>query len=957
VGGSTRQGETSSAKALLVIFPIFLGVLTVGTLAMLIAAAGPSTLELAQRAGVMLTSWVAVVSLAILLARTWWFDRPLGVPTRFFWTFTAFIAVNLAAVFTAANKGYALSGFTYWASLFALFFVVASVFRTPGDTWTPLVVVGGTSAVIAVVALALYLGSRLFGLALPADRLFNSPEVMAHLVLLGFVIVAGATARRKGLWWTVPVLAAYGVVLSARTFLAVAGAAVIVWMIIVGLRRTRLTAVKASALAFLLAAVAAVAAVAAASGVAFWRTGTPYLMDRGLVARYHAMSGACSMIAERPILGRGAGGYLIAAPQHWTSAEQDAYRQTRYLSEWAPSESLQLAIEAGLGATALYVALVILAMYAGLQFAFTEGDRDLRRFGATCAVLAAALGTEGLLSANLHMPVPAVTFFLMLGGLSGVTTRVEEAAAPSVSAKKATPGGAWRVVVVVLTLVLPLLSTRAFLAEVRLRDGQAAVKAGRLQDATAAFVKATALTPHDWRVHHALGLAILLARQPAEAMPHFEKALAMNPNAVDSVVGLARAEFNLASQTADAIDELLSKATEHARLAAHLLPGSPEVYDLLARVSVLRAQRLQDAGADAEATSAAWHEAEDNLLKAVDAHAEQSQKLLQILAHVRTALGDLEGVEQAYVRALHAAPDERETWTLFRQFTRTTGRHAALLDMMNWRIHAVEADPAGTPGAIADAHLDKAQFLREISSDPILVAEAYRGAALADPNRQETWAAFYAFARAAKLDDLFNATLIDAHKALTAADVPVPKVLNAAAKAATGSAAALLDATRLILEDVDGLAPSHMVGRRTIWSWVLDLCLTEASGPLLAPYERSAVLLNLGRVLMALEEFEGAQALLAQVQPHLLGREQTVCLELRIDALLRLDRLGEAIPLLRDAVARVPNDTGVHLTLARALAQQGQTDAARFEYQVLLGLPGLPPGDHARIRLEMEALP
>ncbi len=940
----------------------------------LVLALFPYTRESTVHIKVFLYQWVAVVCLGVLLAGSWWKKECLRSPEVFFGLLTAFLVIHLAAVFAAVNKGHSLFEFTKWAALFILFVVAAYAYRTPKQVWTLLLTVCFATAVASVYGFVQFAGldpiswAEKSPIIRQAPSTFGNPNLASHALLPAIVFAAGLAMRKRTRWslgfalaFLVVFLAHLAIARTRGSLIALVGAAMAVAVAKMVTRKVRRPEwAIATTLAFVV--LIGLAGVAAVFGLTYLRTGTPHPFDQSLVLRYHSFYGACRMIGDKPLLGRGPGGYLIDNPRYWTEHEKERFSTMHKLNAHVHNEPLEIAVDAGLGAGVLYLALLVVGAYAALQMAFNARDPDRRILGMTLASFFVAYTADGLFGFNVHVPVSGVLLFLAAGAMAGVSQDLEGEARHPASAP-GEPRVAWRAAAFVLALMIPLLGTRAFVSQYHQQRGYGAMQWKAFDAAYASFAKAAKLTPHDWRPHHYLGMAQLVTHRPGEAVPHFERALECNPNHVSSLFAMARAKFNLAAESAgEAEDGLLDEATEYASRAARFYPEFPEIHDLLGRAGILRARRAatlrQPKRDKAARVAAAWREAERHLLRAVECGAAEEHKLYQLLAQARIALDDLDGAERAYVLALEAAPDEQETWGLFDRFARRYKRYGVFLDMVNWRLRDLKKASHLNTRALALASLWKAKALRSAYGDLSGAAKAYQDVVVADPLQPEAWRAFYAVAQSPETGDLFRTTLVEVCGNLAAAGKDIPPELHAAAKGAKGGDVALREATGLLRETVQArkAAGTPNLAMVVKLGWVLDLLVAEASDPALAPYQRGAVLLDLGRILVTMGQFERAERLLAQAQPHLSGQDYVICLQQRVNALLQMERIKEALPLLQEAAVRAPNDLGVRRALAQALVQDGQVAAARFQYQLMLGSPLLTPEGRRLVERELQAL-
>lgn len=135
------------------------------------------------------------------------------------------------------------------------------------------------------------------------------------------------------------------------------------------------------------------------------------------------------------------------------------------------------------------------------------------------------------------------------------------------------------------------------------------------------------LDRHSETAHMALGLAFRANKQYERAIDAYDKALALNPNSADALIGKA-GSYAYMGQPDDAIN-----CVEHAK---RLNPHYPEFYDWLLGIAYFQARRYEDAVAalnhlsEQNANSVVWLAASHSRLKQSKEMASVASRLLEL---------------------------------------------------------------------------------------------------------------------------------------------------------------------------------------------------------------------------------------------------------------------------------------------------------------------------------------
>jgi adenylate cyclase len=164
--------------------------------------------------------------------------------------------------------------------------------------------------------------------------------------------------------------------------------------------------------------------------------------------------------------------------------------------------------------------------------------------------------------------------------------------------------------------------------------------------------QAVSLDRRSETAHMALGLAFRANRQYERAIDAYDKALALNPNSADALIGKASA-YAYMGRPDDAID-----CVEHAK---KLNPHYPEFYDWPLGVAYFQARRYEDAVAtlnhlsEQNANSIVWLAASYSRLKQSKEMADAASRLLELEPDFRvsttpTVAALVNGADQNHLR-------------------------------------------------------------------------------------------------------------------------------------------------------------------------------------------------------------------------------------------------------------------------------------------------------------------
>ncbi|HOE67120.1 MAG TPA: tetratricopeptide repeat protein [Candidatus Hydrogenedentes bacterium] len=932
-----------------------LGTIVLGTaIAVIVLAVLPLAQDITAPKSLVLQIMPATL-VAWLAFRPQQAGRTLHAPPVFLVVLSAGLLMGLFSVLFSANKGYALSSWTLPLSLFALYLACAWTLTEPRRIWTVVTALCVSMAAASLYGFLQYAGLDPFpwedetGMLRSAPATFGNPNYASHALLLAGILAAGmAWARRSA--WPLAFVAIYfahlGLTRTRGTFLALAAA--VAMIVVAAWLRQRIQRPSRAVLgAFLAMAALGIAAVAVGMTACYARTGRPYPLDESILLRAHSFFGSVRMIADKPFTGRGPGGYYLESPLYWTPFEQARFDSARAMNDHVHNETLEAAVESGLGGAALYLGFLVCGIGYGLYSAFTAQDRDRRGLGYASAALFTAALIDGQFGFNLHLPVSASIVYLTAGALAGTWMGIEPRTPPRFSASLRNNLLRWGAAGTALSL--SVFGALDFAHQISLRRGMAALHWKDPKAAQGPLKIAATLMPQYWTTWYHLGRVCLLLDRKAEAISHFERTLALNPTYIDAHIRIAQQLVNdSATATGEEAARLETEAMNHARRAASIAPAYPGAEDVLARALMLRASRLaQNNSSPREMTAPLWQEAEEHLRKALVGALNRAE-LLRLLAQTCIAQNKLDEAADVFGRATAAAPDDEQTWTMFFRFAQQFNRYEDICIAAERRIQELSDVPQPDAASIAGLYVRKARALSEGFDRQDDALTAILHAIETAPACGDAWGMLYRAGHAIDQPLLFPTLFHDAH-----ARTQRPPGSDIIAFVLEKGPGAVPDAARTLTQRIDDLMENKAPGDPATLAWTIDILAGEGEkgGPSAAAIGQIA--LSLGTASAALQQFDKAERLLRAALPYLSPADYSVCAERLGKALLSLQRPQEAIPILTEALKRAPANASARLLLARSYSLTGQTPKARQEYQSVLLSPGLAPSARHSIQQEL----
>jgi tetratricopeptide (TPR) repeat protein/O-antigen ligase len=917
----------------------------------------------------LLTAWAAGVLAGSYLLVTWFLRLPLRRPAVFLEVALGLLALFLVSTLFSEFRAISLLETSRFFALFALYWIAAQVFETPAQILRLFTAFCAAMGLAAIYAVMQKTGLDPFPwhdttsdtyTNLPAT--FGNPNFAAHALILALImIVCLVRAGTRWVLWLAPLLLFHFHSTDQRAgWIALAGAALLVTIGLLVLRRPGRSVASVTMVMGLFVLVG-LAGFGATMLITQARTGHLFPLDLSLLLRYQSYVSATRMLFDAPFLGQGPAVYGLAYSPYWTPFEQAWFAQEIRMNEHVHNDLLELAIDGGLLAAGLYLAMLVLGMTYGLLLAAQASAPALRSLGFAFAALFCAFGIDGLFGFNLRVPVTAALFFLLMGALDGLWTHARPDVTPT-GFSRFTP---WlRCAFLLLLLLCTWRETRVFASEYHFRIGTKAQEASQFEVADTAFRKAETYAPWNAAILRRRGLLELDRNNFTGALEVLDRARASNPYYVLTHLPIARANLMLAQRDispqgagAEAAVAHLNEARANANSVLVIAPEFPEAFDLLGRIEAISAivNRDHAANPDPAVQAQYWKEARRYLNLAINQGPKNSGELYRMLMQVELGLGNLDGAEAALIGAAQVAPDEARTWAIFFDFARQHKRFERMREALRSRIeqlNAMEAPGEAERDELASAHRWLATLQLEGFADVDAALDAYARSVEFAPQHPELWDAFARFARANQRRPDFDTALRDACTRLrSAGGAPLPQ-LEAVEAVLADPAANLDQAGRVLLAGVRSYPNDSEIPIEVAYGWALEILqdvydALAAQGS--APCESA---LNLGIAAASLNQLELANRRFENARDCLTDDRRVALAVHWADTKIRLQQGEEALALLDTGEAQFPDNLEIRWTRARILVRLNRMDEARVIYDVLLADPELTP--EAKVLLERE---
>ena len=791
---------------------------------------------------------------------------------------------------------------------------------------------------------------------------FGNPNFAGHALVPG-IILALALSRQSR--FCLPALAAALAMTVHLWFtgmrggpVALAAAAVLygAWRMagwLVGPRRGRI------ALTLLLTVLAGLAGAAAALGAhrASHDTWLP-VSDSSLVLRYNSAHGAARMVLSHPCTGVGPGNYERLNAAFWTPFEQRWFALRGLKNDHVHCEPLEAGAEAGVPGVFFHLLLFCWAVLGGLRLA-TDGDTGERRLlGLAVALCGFAMAVDGLFGFNLHVPVSAAIFFVLLGLLGGTMAQPGPFLMPH-----AVLSGFRTVSAMALSLAVAVGAAGHFFADRQaLRSMGMTAELDRLAPGTAEravfqngllqeLARDRRVFPNDPRFSEAAGQVCLGAGYFEGAEKAFRATVAAYPDHPAALAGLAKALHGLAAGRASVDDWpgaafLLRQAEAAAIRGVRLCPPLAAPHDALWRVSDLRAEaarrRNLDDTADEQRTALECR-------AALQAGTADRAPVFRTLARCALRAKNIQEAAVHAASAMQESPVSPDNWAVLESVAEACPDSPVLLDAVSRAYGLLKRASPPHPTLFRAAWW----LTRMQTATPELAHAVVRDTLFLCPGEMGAWSVLTALSSQPNL--LLDQICAERKRLFGDAsdDSVTPEAVRDLCSEPPVSAAVLAAAAESVSRAAATVGGSNSPDRvRREYCWVLPLLRDAAVKAQAPPPELGRILTSAVTVYHAAQQWAEVDRTCADALPIVDADTAGMVNTARSNALAQMGRREEALAAARDAVRAAPQRMDAQWNLAQRLVESGLDREAMTVCQALLAQ--LPENAPARAALAAE---
>jgi tetratricopeptide (TPR) repeat protein len=857
----------------------------------------------------------------------------LRTPKIFLLPLVAWLLLNTASSFVSPHPQNSLAELLRPFFFLLLYAVAAQIYDTPKSVQSLL-----AAAVLAVTVSSIYaFGQRLGIDPFPWSEslkdvdeyrnfpgTFGNPNVAGHTLLLSIVLaIYLACTRRKLIWYLCAgLLTVHLVGTEHRGGLFALVCACVVTVAILYVRTRTLHPKTATNVTLGLLAAAAFLSAAGTFSATYLSTKSVTPLDPSLLMRYNSYFGASKMILENPVAGFGPGNYKIENTPYWTEFEQAHYARDRQMNLSVHCDSLEYAIDGGLGSAFLYLLVLVTAIWYSIRLAHAPSNQPAHGFGVAMAAVFCAAAADGMFGFSLRVPVSGCLIFVLLGMLDGIASPV-----PITVSNSSSPTLRFGAGVLGLAVIVAFgYQARVFLACVDLQDARAATHARNFRQAVQVSGQGSALMPWSWVLPQMQADALGALGRHDDALRVFERSLANNPHYLPSITGHAVAQFRLA-QTSPEPDALLASAGRTATQALGFCRYLPEAHDLLARIQLLHA----DEGAP-EQRREMVQRAIEHLAAALEQADKGKQEQLRLLAFAYGKLDRSDDSERVLLNALTFSPDDTLTWEAAFDFAKAHRRLAVFEEKARALIAYLSAkkENTDTKKSIVAAWLGLIVDAEGKSSEES--QKWFKLAVELDPASELTWGNAAQFAYAQNQVDWLKTLVLSANSTRYPPQVLTLKSFSENAGQAAPDALSTLARTMNERLHTGGVWNAQQ--RDVAFCEIFEQALKDIEGTLTDPGSAYG---NLATLFAYAGKFESAKSHYSHAMSLMKNDEDKAqLLQVYAKILLAYDEATEAENLLRSWLSLVRNDGQLQWALADSLAKQGRKQEAIEEYNHLL---------------------
>ncbi len=879
----------------------------------------------------------------------------------------AFLTVNFVAAILAEPIAHALVSVLRFVTFVALFAVTASSFRKPSQALRLM-----RLTCVAVALASLYGFAQKLGydplpwatrdveeyIKLPAT--FGNPNVAAYVLVLA-LILAVALAILPGNRGYLALAAIIGVhlyftdVRSGPLAILSAAALVLVAKVLYALTQRPFLAVSATLFGMLSLGLVSLLLMVGTEN----ESGDSRLpVDSSLLLRYNSNLSASKMIVERPLTGFGPGNYVIHNPLFWTPYEQLWYATENQKNSNVHNDYLELGVDAGIFGLLAYLLVLTALIVFSLLLGFLATTKEARCVGLALAASFCAFAVDGAFGFNLHTPAAATLFFVFAGVLQGLLSNELPFNARPVlpSSKRIAP-----ILFAGITAAATIVEVRTFASRVQTQKSIAARHFGYPLDAYRFLQNANILAPWDWVILSEMGAINLALQDPNRAEENLRRSLQINPNWLPSRTRLAKAHLLMAIASPESAlgqgDESLVRALEVAAAALAICPSDPSANEVAGTAMQLRGERWaaqRQAGEAAKSWRSALEYYRTGLRFCHDSL--DRARLHRLMARVDAALGNTADARRSLVASVEVNPYDKASWEDFYQFTIKFGSSSTFAACTRKAIQSLQEEDDAEQ-EIVDRLLMLARLHFEGDHDVDSALRPVREALERSPKRLDAWGTFGLMYPA---EDRLQA--VTAFLEQTKSEIPEhTKSLPAPVLAFAGTlqAADQRDPGRIVSRVADlCVKRAELVSQDQLaleFQWLVEPLHRELLNEP-ANHRRALMLMNLGVVAQLLGDLNKAETMYSEAIPALPSQSLARAYLQRIDVLIDLERISEAMSAAKEARRQFPFDRELSVANLQLLARLGKFSEANVELRRLALDPTMPAQQLEELRSDLEKL-
>jgi O-antigen ligase len=655
-------------------------------------------------------------------------------------------------------------------------------------------------------------------------------------------------------------------------------------------------------------------------------------LDSSLQLRLNGYAGAAALFLENPIFGVGPGSYAFYNIPHWSSFEALWYALEHKRNFHAHNEWLEMAAECGIPGLAALIGLFLFSIITFFENPWLAGERH---WGLLLSLPAAmvALATDGCFGFNLHAPVSAGLFFLLLA---------LRPARPYYSAptRKSARRGTVPLCVVTLAAAWCLWSDYGYERQYQQCAGAVDWERGQRDSGTPAddvkrvsslLESLTESRPLDYRGWVLLGDHALMRGEAKQAADAYGRALWMHPHLPRLHVQRARALILQAQQ--ENVESAVTLASKHADIALALCPELAEAQAMLGWAAYVKMSYPALAPSDADLRVAVERFNHARALGLAD-----DARIDGALAECHGRLGAWEEAAAACQRYVAACPYELERWVRWREAATRAGGTALVQYRQTLLRHFAPSNEGKLPNS-PELAVWLASQIAALAQSPAEVYVAKR--ALSDGLDAKAaltgiWSALLGLAPENSRADTL-ARLISSFPASRRADIS-PTILALHDALSAPQVDSLTNAAMALARELATAPGTEDFERASVHAPLVVMLGDALRGSGLPNGAMGPALQALGATQFETGDLRGADENLRAAEAALPAGELAQAWYYHARTLTALGQHEAALAMAKAAQDGAGGVVEYQWQLARCLAAGGHAEAARFSFDALLGI-------------------